>query len=453
MDRLVDLLTSYAASLDFGKLPKEVVHQAKRLIIDALGCAAGGFTGEPAKIAREVAGITGGPPSATVLGTGQKTSPDMAAFANGTMIRYLDYNDTYMSRDTCHPSDNLAAVLAGAEAAGADGKALLTGLVLAYEVQCRLCDAVSFRSRGWDQGTYGVLSSTLGTARAMGLSREEMAQALSIACASSISLVQTRIGTVSMWKGCAMANAARQALFAILLASRGMTGPDPIFEGAGGFFRAVAGTPFQLEPLGGDGRPFKIMEVRIKPFPAGYFSQSAIEGAIELRQRLRGVEEIARVRIDIFDIAALVMAGDPEKWDPKTRETADHSLPYVVAVALTYGTVGLEHFSEEVLRNPAILELVRKVEVHRSEECQRDWPEATLSILEVTTTGGERHSTRVRYHKGHPKRPMSDREVEDKFRRLSQGLFTPRQMDAILDQLWHLEEVRDIRGLVEMFQA
>jgi 2-methylcitrate dehydratase len=438
--------------LKFEQFPSEVIHQAKRLTIDALGCAVGGFTSEPSTIARQVALETAGPWRATVLATGHKTYPDLAAFANGTMIRYLDYNDTYIYKDTCHPSDNIAAILAAAEAAGADGKALITGIVLAYEIESHLCDTGSIRGKGWDQGTYGVLSSALGAGKVMGLSAIEMAHALSIACASSISLLQTRSGTLSMWKGCAVPNAARQAVFSALLAQRGMTGPDPVFEGTYGFFKVVSGRPFELGPWGGNAnQPFKIMLSRIKPFPTGYYSQTAIEGAIKIRQELRSGDEIEEVKIHTFDQGAKIMAGDPEKWDPKTRETADHSLPYVVTVALTYGNVSLEHFSEEAIRHPAVLELVRKVKVDASDECEKAWPEATLNILEVTLKGGAKHSVRVTHHKGHPQNPMNDQEVEQKFRRLSREILAPGQADAILTQLWNLEKQKDLGRLIEMF--
>jgi 2-methylcitrate dehydratase len=419
---------------------------------NALGCAMGGVASEPSRIARAVAMETAGPLRATVLATGQKALPDLAAFANGTMIRYLDYNDTYINKDTCHPSDNLAGVLAAAEAAGADGKDLITGIVLAYEIECRLCDTGSILGKGWDQGTYGVLSSTLGASKVMRLSKQEMGHALSIACASNISLVQSRYGTLSMWKACAVPNAARQAVFAALLAQKGMTGPNPIFEGRWGFFKVVSNGPFELGPFGGDSaQPFKIMDSRIKPFPTGYYAQTAIEGAIELRRKLKNVEEIEEVTVHTFDQGAKVMAGDPEKWDPKTRETADHSIPYVVAVGLTHGNVGLEHFSEEHIRNPVILGLVKRVKVYQSEECQKEWPEAILNILEVRTKRGEKHSIRVFHHKGHPKNPMSDKEVEQKFRTLSRGVLAPVRVDEILDQIWNLERVKDLGEFVEMF--
>jgi len=452
MDRIVDQLTSYADSLTFEKLPFPVIQQAKRLTIDALGCAMGGVSSEPSRIARALAMETTGPLRATVLTTRQKALPDLAAFANGTMIRYLDYNDTYINKDTCHPSDNLAGVLAAAEMAAADGKDLITGIVLAYEIECRLCDTGSILGKGWDQGTYGVLSSTLGASKVMGLSKQEMAHAFSIACASNISLVQSRFGTLSMWKACAVPNAARQAVFAALLAQKGMTGPDPIFEGKWGFFKVVSNEPFELGSFGGDfAQPFKIMDSRIKPFPTGYYAQTAIEGAIELRRKVKSVEEIEEVTVHTFDQGAKVMAGDPEKWDPKTRETADHSIPYVVAVGLTHGNVGLEHFSEEHIRNPGILSLVKKVKVYPSEECQKEWPEAILNILEVKTKRGEKHSIRVFHHKGHPKNPMSDKEVEQKFRNLSRGVLSSVKVDGILDQIWNLERVKDLGKFVEMF--
>lgn len=452
MDRIVDQLTSYAGSLTFEKLPLPVVQQAKRLAVDALGCAMGGFASEASRIARAVAVETPQPLRATVLGTGRKALPDLAAFANGTMIRYLDYNDTYINKDTCHPSDNLAGVLAAAEAAGANGRDLITGIVLAYEIECALCDTGSILGKGWDQGTYGVLSSSLGASKVMGLSKQEMAHAVSIACASNISLVQARHGTLSMWKACAVPNATRQAVFAALLAQKGMTGPDPIFEGRWGFFKAVSNGPFELGPLGGDSaQPFRIMDSRIKPFPSGYYSQTAIEGAIELRKKLKGAEEIEEVTVHTFEQGAKVMAGDAEKWDPKTRETADHSIPYVVAVGLMYGNVALEHFSEEYIRNPAILGLVKKVKVYQSEECQKEWPGAILNIVGVTTKRGEKHSIRTFHHKGHPKNPMSDKEVEQKFRNLSRGVLASARVDEILDQIWNLERLKDLGKFVEMF--
>jgi 2-methylcitrate dehydratase len=387
---------------------------------------------------------------ATILGSGQQTSLDLATFANGIMMRYLDYNDGYTSKESGHPSDTIAAVLSPAEVVHADGRAVITATVLAYEVFCRLCDAVCVRDRGFDHVTLGVLASTLGAAKVMGLSREHIAQALNLALAANLALYQTRIGDVALWKGCAFANASRNAVFAVQLAAMGLTGPAPVFEGAGGFFRAVSGAPFTLASFGGHGTPFKILECTIKGFPLGLYSQTVVDAALQVRQQLPNVEAIAVVTVETLQTAVNIMAGDAEKWHPTNRETADHSMPYVTAVALMYGTVEPRHFDADYWRNPQLLALVQKVNVRVSEEANRRAPEAMLSIVEVQTTSGERYQAGVPYHRGHWKNPMTDQEVETKFRSLAQDLLTPTQTDALLARLWHLEQVEDIGEVIRL---
>ena len=302
MDRITDYISSYATELKFDHIPAEVVWQAKRMMVDTIGCAMGGFHSEPSRIARELAADVSSRRPATILVTGESTTPDLAAFANGVMIRYLDFNDAYTSKEVCHPSDTIAAILSPAEVAHADGKAVLTTTVLAYEVFCRLCDAVSVRSRGFDHVTLGVIASGVGAAKVMGLSKEQTVQTLNLCVAPNAAMFQTRIGEVSMWKGCAFGNASRNAVFAALLAERGLTGPSLIFEGPGGFFNTVTGGPFTLEPFGGGQSagqgetPFKIMEAGIKRFPLGYYSQTVVQAALEVRDSLPDIENIAEVQ-------------------------------------------------------------------------------------------------------------------------------------------------------------
>jgi 2-methylcitrate dehydratase len=450
MGTIVEYLSDYAAALRFEDLPPDVVHQAKRLLVDTLGCAVGGFSGEPSAVARALADTVSSRQPATVLGSGRETSPDLATFANGVMIRYLDFNDGYTSKESGHPSDAIAAVLSPAEVAHGDGKSVITATVLAYEVFCRLCDAASVRARGFDHVTWGVIASTLGAAKAMGLSRDQMIQALNLSVAANIALYQTRIGDVSLWKGCAFANASRNAVFAVLLAGRGLTGPSPIFEGKGGFFNAVSGEPFALEPFGGHGRSFKILDSTIKRFPLGLYSQTVVEAALQVRQQLPRVEDIQAVNIQTLQTAVNIMAGDPEKWHPANRETADHSMPYTAAVALMYGTVEPRHFGAEYWRDPRLLELVQKVKVGVSEEANRRAPEAMLSIVEVVTSRGERFTAAVPYHRGHFKNPMTDQEVEAKFRALAQDVLMPAQADALLERLWNVDQVKDIGQVIKM---
>ncbi|MCE2463966.1 MAG: MmgE/PrpD family protein [Dehalococcoidia bacterium] len=454
MDKMTDLLASYTTSLKFDELPANVVQQAKRMIVDALGCAIGGYHSEPARIARELASTVTSTRPATILVSGHSTSPDMAAFANGVMIRYLDFNDGYTGKEPCHPSDTLAAILSPAEIVHADGKTVLAATVLAYEVFCRLCDAASVRSRGFDHVTLGIIPSGLAAAKVMGLSQKQTAETVNLCIAPNQALFQTRIGDVSMWKGCAFANASRNAVFASLLAERGLTGPSPVFEGVGGFFTAVSGEPFTLEPFGDTGGPFKIMEATIKRFPLGLYSQTVVQAALEVRGSLSRVEDIAHVNVQTLQTAEDIMAGDDEKWHPANRETADHSMPYTVAVALMYGSVEEHHFGEEYLRNPQLLDLGQKVKVSVSEEANRRAPEAMLSTVEVVTTSGDRHSSpEVPYHRGHWKNPMTNQELEEKFRALARDILTPAQVDALLDRLWNLEQVDDIGQVIGMVRV
>ena len=390
----------------------------------------------------------------TVMGNGQQTSLDLASFANGVAIRYLDFNDGYTSNESGHPSDSIAASLSATEASGGSGRTFLLSTVLAYEVFCRLCDTVDIKPR-FDHVTVGGTASTLAAARAMGLTQEQTLQALNLNVASNLALYQTRIGDVSIWKGCAYANATRNAMFAVQLAQRGITGPSPVYEGAGGYFNTVTGGPFDLKAMGGNGEPFKIAECSIKRFPLGQYSQTIAQAALDVRDQVPGgitPEAVAEVNIATLQTAVNIMAGDAEKWRPANRETADHSMPYTAAVALLYGGVESRHFDDEFIFDELLLGLVGKVNVSVSEEANRRVPEAMLCDLEVVTTSGQRYASQVAYHKGHYKNPLTDAEVEDKFRSLATELLSPERTDEVLAHLWHIDEAADLGELFRLLQ-
>ena len=452
MPTIAEQMSSWTVALHYSHLPAEVTHLAKRMIIDTIGCAIGAYTSEPSKIARDLAATVTSAQPCTVIGSGQATSPDLATFANGVMIRYLDYNDGYTSQESGHPSDSIAAVLAATEMAGLGGRRAITATVAAYEAFCRLGDAATLRYRGYDHVTNGCIASILGATRSLGLSEEQTHQALNLGIAPNIALGQTRGGVLSHWKGCAYANASRNAVFATMLAQRGLTGPAPIFEGEHGFFRAVTQEPYTLETFGGGDIPYKITECSIKRFPLGQYSQTVVQAALEAREKMPvvAVEDIAEVNIRTLQKAIDIMAGDEEKWDPKSRETADHSMPYTTAVALTYGQVHQSHFDEQYYRSPQLLDLTGRVKVAVSEEADRRAPEAMLCDVEVVTKSGDRYVAEVPYHKGHYKNPMTDAEVEVKFRSLAQDLLSPAQTGALLEKLWNLEQVEDIGEVIRL---
>ncbi len=452
MPTLAEKMGAYAATLQYEDLPPVVVHQCKRMIVDTIGCALGGFDSEPSRIAREHAATITSTQPATVLCTGQQTSPDLAVFANGVMIRYLDYNDGYIGREAGHPSDSIAALISAAEIGKANGRDLIVATAIIYEIFCRMCDIVNFKPMGFDHTTIGAMASVLGAARLMGLTQEQITTALNLTVAANVSLYQTRIGNVSMWKGCAYANASRNAMFYAQMASRGVTGPSPVFEGRGGYFVAVTRMPFELAPFGGKGQPFKVMDCLIKRYPLGQYSQSVVHAALEARGKVKDVRDIAEIHVRTLHTAVEMMAGDPDKWKPHNRETADHSMPYTAGVALMYGAMDLKYFDDPYLHDPELLDLVSKIKVSVSEEANSREPEAMLCDLDLKMKDGRKEAIRVEYHRGHPKNPMSDAEIEEKFRSLVGDQLPKAQADKLLKCLWELDQLKDMRELIALTQ-
>jgi 2-methylcitrate dehydratase len=451
MDTLAERLADYAIATRYDDLPEVAVHETKRRLIDALGCALGARHADTPRAAERVASRIAAEPAATTL-YGSRTSPDMAAFVNGILIRYLDFNDTYLSKEPAHPSDNLAAVLAAGEMSGAAGKDLISAAVVAYEVQCRLADAWSIRSQGWDHVCYGAFSTALAAGKLLGLEVASLVHAQGISGVAHMAMRQTRAGELSMWKGAAFANAARNGVLAAMLAAEGMTGPAPIFEGEMGFFAEVAHGEFALPDLGGrQGAGYMLPRTYIKNWPAEYHAQSAIDAALQIREQIGDPDVIDHVLIETFEAAVEIIA-DPEKWRPKTRETADHSLPYCVAVALQDGKVWMDQFSDHRIADPKLLDLVSRVAVRSDADLDACYPASTPNRITVTTRAGQDVVREVAFPRGHSGNPMTDDEVEDKFRRLADGEMAPERQAELLRRVWALEAETDVGSLLALFQ-
>ena len=452
-DRILNHLCDYALKLSYRDLPQEVIGRTKHIVMDTVGCALGGAESPPAKIARAAASeITSAVPS-TVLISGRKTSPDLAAFANGVMIRYLDFNDTYAGSPTCHPSDLLAPVLAVVDATNGSGKDAILGTVLGYEVLCGLIDAGSKeRGRSWDQSTYGVIAASVVAAKLFGHTKEQMAHAISLAVSSHISLEQIRRGQISHWKGCALANASRNAVFCAMLAAKGMTGPEEAFEGKAGFLNST-GIRFEIRSFADSAESYRIMKARLKAFPSGYFSQSAIEAILNLRSQIPDLDDIKEIRLQTFPAGYEVMGSGEANWKPETRESADHSLPFVMAVALMEGKLEIRHYEQTYYKRSDVRALMQKIKVRIGEEPVAVWPEVPLNIVDVEMESGKVLSTKVAYHLGHFKRFMTDDEQERKFRPLAEPLLPKRQIDDLLACLRRLDEVERISELISLTLA
>ena len=435
-------LAEYAHGLAFEQLPGDAVHEVKRRVLDTFGCCYGAWPSETAAKVRRIGVGCECRPGATVFGVEYAALPALAAFATGAMSRYLDFNDTYLSLEPAHPSDNIAACLAAAEGKGAGGRALITAIVLAYEVQCRLCDAASIRARGWDHVAYGSFSTALAAGTLMGLDVDRLEQAVNLAGVASPALRQTRAGTLSEWKGIAFANAARNGVFSAWCASTGLTGPAPIFEGRMGFWQQVSGEfALDVDGFGGVGRPFKIMDTCIKFWPAEYHSQSAIEAALSLRADVGAPSNIRHIDVASFDAAVQIIGSEPEKWRPTSRETADHSLPYCIAVALTDGEVGLAQFEPERYLDAAIWKLMERIRIYAEPELNARYPEGIPNRLEVATWQGAVHTREVTFPRGHARNPMTDEEVVEKYHRLAEPIIGAARAEALRELVWRLEDV------------
>jgi 2-methylcitrate dehydratase len=440
MDSTTETLARYTTSLRYEDLGPRTVHEAKRHLIDALGCALGAFGSEPAVIARRLAPAWSGVPSARLLGEGRSTTPEAAAFANSVMIRFLDANDTYIARGSGHPSDMLGAVLAATDWTAAFGKALLLATIAGYEVFGAMADQVPLRDRGWDQGVFVAPASAAAAGLLLGLSAVQMANAIAIATTANVATRQTRAGELAMWKGCATATAAKAGLFAAQLAKEGMTGPTAAFEGRHGLAEQVTG-PFEIGALGGRDRQFAIERTNFKFFAAEYHAQAPLAMALTLRGKVP-IEDIEAIEVQIYAMAHSEIGSEPAKWDPQTRETADHSLPYMLAIALRDGRITPASFEPQRYLDPSLRPLMNRIRVAESPEFTRRFPQELRSQIDVITRSGQRFTGRAEYPKGHARNPMTDADVESKFRDLTVDALGAEHVSAALQALWRLDDGR-----------
>jgi 2-methylcitrate dehydratase len=443
---LSETLTQFASELRFEALPQDVVRLAKRSLLDTIGCAFGGYPAKPSKIAIELAGQVSSRPGATVLIEGTKTSPDLAAFANGVMFRYLDFNDGFVSYTggAGHPSDTIAALLTAAEVNGRSGRDLITGIVLAYEVFCKIADVFDYLGNGIDHTTITGMGAVVGAGSLMRLTREQMLTAIGITVGGNTATRQGRSDSLSNWKAYAAADACRKAMFAIELAASGMTGPTTIFEGSYGFFKVMGRKPVDPVQLG---EPFGIRRTFTKRFPVGQFAQTVAQAAAEARAFAKNPDDIKEINISVSRSAIKIMADGPDKWRPTTSETADHSIPYCAGLVLLYGRIDPRYYQEPYLHDAKLLDLVTRIKVQPTEEAEK--PElANLCLFEVVLADGSRRTYRVEYHRGDPKNPMTDAELEEKFRLMAEPHLAAARVDRLLSLIWDIDKAAKIDELI-----
>jgi 2-methylcitrate dehydratase len=323
---------------------------------------------------------------------------------------------------------------------------LIAAAVAAYEVQCRLCDAADIRHRGWDHVNYGLVSSSLAAAKLMGLDSRKATESVNIALGGHVAMRQVRVGELSMWKGASFSNAARNGVFSALLAREGMTGPSPIFEGEMGFFRQVSGKfSLDVRGLGGRRGTYKVNETYIKYWPAEYHAQSAIWAALEVRKHVKDFRGVTSVLVETHEAGLNILGKGSEKWGPKTKETADHSLPYMVGMALLHGTVDNSTYSTRNMADPKNLRFIRKIKVAEDPEFTALYPaNGIANRVTVTEAAGREITAQVVVPKGHPMDPMTKADIETKFLRLTRKRLGEGRAREALSLLWNLEKEGDL---------
>ena len=412
-------LAEYVAGASWDDLSEPARGALKIRILDSLGCALGALGGEPTRRVREQIGDFGGNPHCTLIGGG-KSSPDLAALYNGALVRYLDFNDSYLAPgETCHPSDNVAPVLAAAEYARASGRDLLVALGLAYQVQCRLSDVAPVRARGFDHTVQGEYAVAAGVSKALGLDGDTTANAIAIAGTALNALRVTRTGRLSNWKGLAYPYMAFGATHGAFLAMRGITGPPEVFEGNKGFMDTIAGR-FSID-WAQEGLDAVVGTI-LKKYNAEIHSQSALAAVLELKEdNGLAARDVDRVDLDVFDVAFHIIGGGEEgdKTLVHTKEEADHSLNYMVAVALLDGQVMPEQYEADRISRGDVQDLLRRVHIAPDPELSARFPQEHGCRVRITLRDGRVLTKQKHDYEGFVTRPMRWETVVEKFNRLS----------------------------------
>jgi len=448
-------VSRWAAGVQFGDLSADAVRQAKRLLLDAMGCALGGYRQPDPVIALEVLDEIAAPGPATVIGSGKKIDCVHAAFVNTLMVRCMDYNDIYWKQDPVHPSDLFPAAIACGERVKSDGRELIVGLVLGHEFEMRFaeCAFPGIRERGWHHATLTAFVSPIVAGRMLHLPWQQMQQAIGISGSARATLGAVTAGKLSMMKNTAEPMATESGVFAALLAAKGYTGPEHVIDGKEGLVQDIP-VEWKLGVLtDGLGKSWRITRCGMKFFPTEALTHSPISAVLDLvKENDLKPEQIERVQIRTVARAADILA-DPSKYDPHSKETADHSLPYGVAVAIVDRQVTPAQFTMAKINDPRIRAQLRKVEVIGDAEIEKVFPALQRVQVTIVTVGGGRFSKQLDYPKGDARNPLSDREVEEKFTALADGVLTRPRQKQVIDAIWNLENLASVTTLMEMLKA
>jgi len=448
-------MSQWAAAVRFEDLSQDAIYQAKRFFLDSIGCALGGYQQHDVAIALEVLDDIAGPGKATVIGTGKQMDPVSASLANALMIRCMDYNDIYWKQDPSHPSDIFPAAMACCERAGGDGRELIVGLALGHEFEMRLCEAAfpGIRERGWHHATLTAFVSPIVAARMLHLDWKQMQHAIGISASARATLGAVTAGKLTMMKNTVDPMATQSGVLAALLAEKGYSGPEHVIDGKEGLAHCF-GPEWKLNILTeGLGDSWRITQCGMKAFPTEALTHTPISAVLALVKDndLKPVD-VAKVHIRTTARGADILS-DASKYDPHTKETADHSLPYVIAAAIAERQVTPLQFTIEKIMDPTIRAQLNKIVVVADPEIEKVFPVLQRVVVTIQTTDGREFSKQLDYPKGDLRNPLTDREVEEKFEALAGPVMTQSARRKAIDAIWSLEKQSSVSELMKLFHA
>ncbi len=448
-------MSRWAAQLEYNQLGDKAVHEARRYLLDSLGCALGGYRQEDALHALAVLDEIANAGSATILGSGKKTDVVSAALANALMVRVMDYNDIYWQQDPSHPSDIIPAAMACAERQGTGGVELIVGIILGHEFEMRLCEAAfpGIRERGWHHATLTAFVSPIVAGRMLRLTWEQIQHAIGISASHHCTLGAVTAGKLTMMKNTVDPMATQAGVMAALLAEQGYSGPEHVIDGKEGLVHCM-GPEWKLELLTeGLGESWRIERCGMKAFPTEALTHAPISAVLKLvREHDLEPDQIEKVYIRSLARAADILA-DPSKYDPRSKETADHSLPYVIAAAIVDRQVTPAQFEPEKIMDAKIREQLNKVEVVADPDIEAVFPELQRVIVSVRTTDEREFKEQLDYPKGDPRNPLTDQEIEEKFDALAAPVLSDDARARLKDAVWNLEKLDSVTALMDLCKA
>ncbi|MGE5400615.1 MAG: MmgE/PrpD family protein [Ignavibacteriales bacterium] len=434
-------IAEFAVNLKYEDLPREVIHEVKRYLYDSIGCAYGGYSTKDVNILKSIYEEMGGSEEATLIGFGHRIPAVNATLVNSLMIRALDFNDIYWKEDPSHPSDIIPAALSVAEMTGASMKEVITAIVLAYEFEQRLCEFAvpGVRERKWHHATLTQFVSPIVAGKILGLTVDQMVHAIGINGCHNHTIGCPTAGKLTMMKNTVDPMAVQSGVFAALMAKKGYTGTEAVFEGKEGFMD-VFGPDWDTNKLFCDlGSKYKILECSMKAFPTEALTHTHITCTLKVVTKNNiSYDQIESVTVTTIARACDILF-DPHKYRPESRETADHSLPYCIAAALVDHKITTNSFSDEKLKDPAIWEVIDKIRGEASLEFEKMFPAKQPSKVVVKTKDGREFTEYLEYPKGDPREPMTMEDLENKFNALSSKLISTDKQKEIKDIIFSCE--------------